>query len=84
MTNESILEHINNINDNGFTIIKNGIEDELVNKVIYEFDEWASNKENNFKKFNKDRVCNFHIYSENTTRIETRKNKRKNDYRMGN
>jgi len=71
MTNESILEHINNINDNGFTIIKNGIDIELVNKVICEFDEWASNKENNFKKFNKDRVCNFHIYSENTMSLVT-------------
>jgi ectoine hydroxylase-related dioxygenase (phytanoyl-CoA dioxygenase family) len=73
MTNESILEHINNINDNGFTIIKNGIDTELVNKVIYEFDEWTSNKENNFKKFNKDRVFNFHIYSENTMSLVTNK-----------
>lgn len=68
---EYIEYHISNIQNNGFTIIKNGIDIDLVDKVVSDFDYWSSLKDNNFKKFNKDRVTNFHIYSENTKNLVT-------------
>lgn len=68
---ENILDHILNIQNNGFTIIKNGIDIDLVDKVVSDFDYWSSLEYNNFKKFNKDRVTNFHIYSENTKNLVT-------------
>jgi len=67
----SIINHIENINNKGFTIIKNGIENNLVNKVINDFDYWSSLEENEFTKFNFDRVTNFHIYSKNTLDLVT-------------
>jgi hypothetical protein len=68
---EFIQTHIQNIENNGFTIIKNGIDIDLVDKVVSDFEYWSSLEENNFKKFNKDRVTNFHIYSENTKNLVT-------------
>ncbi len=68
---ENIDQHISNIQNNGFTIIKNGINIDLIDSVVRDFDTWSSLEENNFKKFNKDRVCNFHIYNENTKNLVT-------------
>lgn len=68
---ESIENHVLNITNNGFTIIKNGIDINLIDKVVNEFDYWTSLSENGFVKFNKDRVTNFHIYSENTKNLVT-------------
>ena len=68
---EYIEYHVSNIQNNGFTIIKNGIDIDLVDKVVSDFDYWSSLEDNNFKKFNKDRVTNFHIYSENTKNLVT-------------
>lgn len=68
---ENIEHHILNIQNNGFTIIKNGINIDLVDKVVSDFDYWCALEENNFKKFNKDRVTNFHIYNENTKNLVT-------------
>lgn len=67
----NIEQHISNINNDGFTIIKNGINLDLVDKVVRDFDYWSSLKENEFLKFNKDRVTNFHVYSENTKNLVT-------------
>lgn len=64
-------EHIQNILNNGFTIIKNGVDKDLIDKVVSEFDEWSSLKENEFTKFNKDRVVGFHTYSKNTKDLAT-------------
>lgn len=66
-------EHIQNIFNNGFTIIKNGVDNDLIDKVVSDFDEWSSLEENNFTKFNKDRVVNFHTYSKNTKDLSTNK-----------
>jgi len=71
--NIDIEKHIQNINNDGFTIIRNGIDVELVNKVIDDFDHWSSFEKNGFLKFNKDRVTNFHVYSENTKNLATNK-----------
>jgi hypothetical protein len=68
---ENIQTHIQNIQNDGFTIIKNGIDVNLVDKVVSDFDYWSSLEENKFKKFNKDRVTNFHMYSENTLNLVT-------------
>lgn len=67
----NIEQHISNINDDGFTIIKNGINIDLVDKVVSDFDYWSSLEENGFSKFKKDRVTNFHVYSENTKNLVT-------------
>ena len=69
----SIRRHVDNIKNNGFTIIKNGVENELLDKVIHDFDTWSAIPENNFTKFNLDRVTNFHIYSNNTLDLVTNK-----------
>ena len=68
---QSIENHILNIQKNGYTIIKNGIDIELVDKVVNDFDYWSSLNKNSFVKFNKDRVVNFHMYSENTKNLVT-------------
>jgi ectoine hydroxylase-related dioxygenase (phytanoyl-CoA dioxygenase family) len=68
---ETIEYHILNIQNDGFTIIKNGIDKDLIDKVVSDFDCWSALPENNFKKFNKDRVTNFHIYNENTKNLVT-------------
>ena len=49
---EYIEYHVSNIQNNGFTIIKNGIDIDLVDKVVSDFDYWSSLEDNNFKKFN--------------------------------
>jgi hypothetical protein len=71
MTDFEVLGHIENINNNGFTVIKNNIDNDLINRVICDFDEWSSIEENMFKKHNFDRVTNFHIYSKNTLDLVT-------------
>lgn len=68
-----IQKHVEDINNNGFTIIKNGIDIDLINKIIKEFDEWGSITSNNFTKFNFDRVTNFHVNSKNTLDLVTNK-----------
>ena len=68
---ESIENHVLNIANNGFSIIKNGTDIDLVDKVVGDFDYWSSLNNNGFVKFNKDRVVNFHIYSENTKNLVT-------------
>lgn len=68
---ESIQTHVQNIQNDGFTIIRNGVNVGLVDKVVSDFDYWCSLESNNFLKFNKDRVTNFHTYSENTKNLVT-------------
>jgi hypothetical protein len=68
---QSIENHILNIQQNGFTIIQNGIDIHLVDKVVNDFDYWSALNENGFVKFNQDRVVNFHMYSENTKNLVT-------------
>jgi hypothetical protein len=67
----NIKEHISNIQNNGFTIIKNKINIDLIDKVVSDFDYWCSLEQNNFKNFNKDRVTNFHVCSKNTKDLVT-------------
>lgn len=69
----NIENHVFNINNNGYTIIRNGIDIDLVDKVVSDFDYWSSQEENGFVKFNRNRVTNFHIYSENTKDLVTNK-----------
>jgi ectoine hydroxylase-related dioxygenase (phytanoyl-CoA dioxygenase family) len=66
-------KHISNINNNGLTIIKNGIDNDLVDRVVNDFDYWSSLPKNEFVKFKSDRVTNFHIYSKNTLDLVTNK-----------
>lgn len=68
---ENIEHHVSNIQNNGFTVIKNGINIDLVDKVVSDFDSWSALEENKFKRFNKERVTNFHIYNENTKNLVT-------------
>uniref|UniRef100_A0A6C0M101 JmjC domain-containing protein n=1 Tax=viral metagenome TaxID=1070528 RepID=A0A6C0M101_9ZZZZ len=68
---ESIQSHVNNIENNGITIIKNGADIELIDKVVSDFENWSSLEENNFIKFKNERVTNFHLYNENTKSLVT-------------
>lgn len=63
--------HISNIENNGFTIVRNGIDIDLIDRVVNDFEYWSYLEENGFKKFNKDRITNFHIYSKNTKDLVT-------------
>lgn len=67
----SIKKHLSNIEKNGYTIIRNGTDINLVNKVIEEFEEWSIDPENKFVPFNGERVTNFHVYSKNTLDLVT-------------
>jgi ectoine hydroxylase-related dioxygenase (phytanoyl-CoA dioxygenase family) len=67
----SVKKHVNNIEKNGYTIIRNAFDKELANKVIEEFDEWSSNPDNQFEPFKQERITNFHIFSNNTKDIVT-------------
>ena len=51
MENFDLDYHMNNINKNGYTIVKNAFSKELANEVIKEFDNFCENLED-FKKFN--------------------------------
>ena len=66
-----ICKHVEDIHRDGYTIVRNGIDSELIDRVICDFDEWSSLPENNFLKFNFDRVVNFHMYSKNTIDLAT-------------
>ena len=70
-TKHELLQHINNINNNGFTIIKNKVNLNLIDRVVRDFDYWSSLPENGFTKFNMDKVVNFHVYSKNTLELAT-------------
>jgi hypothetical protein len=63
--------HSENIKNFGYTIIKNGVNLDLVDKVVKDFDEWSSIPENKFKKFKFNRVLNFHTYNVNTLDLAT-------------
>ena len=67
----NILNHVNNINNNGYTIIKNGIDLDLIDKLVKDFDYWSSLEINNFTKFSFNRVVNFHLYNKNTLDLVT-------------
>ena len=71
--NTKIEEHIENINNYGFTILKNKIPHELIDCVINEFETWGLMTENNFVNHRFNRVTNFHIFSKNTMDIATNK-----------
>jgi len=64
-------EHKQNIDTLGYTIIRNGIDIDLVDRVVDDFNYWQSLPENNFKKHNFNRVTNFHCYSKNTLDLVT-------------
>ena len=63
----SVKRHIGNIEKNGYTIIRNGIDKDLATKVIAEFDEWSSNE----IQYNQQQISNFHMYSNNTKDVVT-------------
>ena len=65
-----------NIEKNGYTIVRNGIDIELVNKVVSDFKVWCSNPDNNVKS-TKDKIINFHIYNDNTLDLVTNKHTNK-------
>jgi ectoine hydroxylase-related dioxygenase (phytanoyl-CoA dioxygenase family) len=67
----SIKKHVNNILKNGYTIIRKGVDNELANQVISEFDAWSSIPENQFVPFQQERVTNFHMHSKNTLDLVT-------------
>jgi len=70
----SSKKHVNNIQKNGYTIIRNGTDINLADKIIQEFDEWSSIPKNKFVPFKGERVTNFHVYSKNTLDLVTNKN----------
>jgi len=74
MDDVEIEKHVLNINENGYTIIKNGIDNkDLIDRIICDFESWASKDENNFKKGQFNRVTNFHFYNNDTLDLVTNK-----------
>ena len=70
----SLKKHTANIQNNGYTIIRNGFDPILADTIVHEFDEWSSKPENKFVPFKQERITNFHIHSENTLNLVTNKN----------
>lgn len=66
-----ITNHVCELNEDGYTIIRNGFSTELADKIVNEFEEWASIPENKFVTCQRKRVTNFHIYSKNTLELVT-------------
>lgn len=65
----SNLEHVDNLNNKGYTIIKNALNTELIDKVIKDIN-WhysLNNYNNNY------RVTNFHMYNANMLNLITNK-----------
>jgi ectoine hydroxylase-related dioxygenase (phytanoyl-CoA dioxygenase family) len=58
--------HVDEINNNGYTIIRNCFSHSLADIIVKEFDNWCKEPNNLFNINQKNRVCNFHTYSENT------------------
>jgi ectoine hydroxylase-related dioxygenase (phytanoyl-CoA dioxygenase family) len=71
MEEELQAKALENIQNNGFTILRNAVSLELVDKVVSDFNYWSSIESNNFKPHNFDRVTNFHMYSQNTLDLVT-------------
>lgn len=71
-TNFNCEEHISNLLNDGYTIIRNAFSAELADSVVNDFEKWCETN-NDFKKFNYNRVCNFHIYNNNTLDLVTNK-----------
>jgi len=69
----NISHHLENILNNGYTIVRNAIDNDLIDRVIEDFNVWSSDPENNFLKNSKARLINFHSYSKNTLDIVTNK-----------
>lgn len=73
MNTEKLKSHLYDLSVDGYTVIRNAVDKNLIDKIVTEFDYWSSLPENKFKKFNRNRVTNFHIYSENTKELVTNK-----------
>jgi phytanoyl-CoA hydroxylase len=70
--NEEIIQtHINNIQENGFTIIRNAFDDKLADDVVNDFNTWSNLNEFDSNMFN--RVTNFHTLNKNTLDLATNK-----------
>lgn len=63
-------QHIIDIKTKGYTIIRNAVNKELIDNVVDDFNNWISHNDT-FKSGNKNRVVNFHMYSENTLNLVT-------------
>jgi len=74
MKDFNINAHIDEINKNGYTIVRNCFPNMLADVIVKEFDEWCKDSNNLFTLNTKKRVCNFHTYSENTLDLVTNEN----------
>lgn len=69
---EQIIQtYINNIENNGFTIIPKAFDSELADLVVNDFNIWTRSNEFSSNKFN--RVTNFHMLNKNTLDLVTNK-----------
>jgi phytanoyl-CoA hydroxylase len=70
MDNFDIKFHLDNLEINGYTVIRNGFTHILADKVINDFSEWCEN-DKSFEVNKHNRVTNFHVYSNNTLELVT-------------
>lgn len=73
MDTYKLKSHLYDLNVDGYTVVRNAVDKTLIDKIVKEFDDWSMIPENKFKKFNRNRVTNFHVYSENTKEMVTNK-----------
>ncbi len=62
--------HVQNIEKNGYTIIRNAFSKSLADEVVKDFNIWI-NDDKTFVKNNYNRVTNFHTYNNNTLELVT-------------
>lgn len=67
----NLEEHLKNIDNDGFTIIKKAVDLNVIENVVNDFDNWC--KDSDFQPNSFNRVTNFHIYSKNTLDLVTNK-----------
>ena len=63
--------YVEKLHTDGVIILKNIFSADLADKVVNDFQEWSSVKENNFTPGQRERVTNFHTFSTNTKDLVT-------------
>lgn len=71
LNDSDIQTHIDNIEENGFTIISKAFSDNLADMIINDFEKWTYNNKCDFKRNTFNRVTGFHMYNNNTLNLVT-------------
>jgi len=63
--------YVEKLHTDGVVILKNVFNEELANNVVQDFEKWSAIEENDFTPGTRQRVTNFHTFSNNTKQLVT-------------